>query len=171
MTNDHPFSYRQWKTDVFISNSLKTGNVFGSLGSLWSGEHWRKSLAVVHSEREKNLKTLKEGKTYTQWIVYALKEIKAEMEEKLRWSRKQLLHSDIEGKLQNREMEDKLEEEYRHVSTIWKQGLGIEDKFTTCHRIWSSWMWRWWRRRWWRGRWGRCSSSLWSWQAPACAKC
>ena len=25
--------------------------------------------------------------------------------------------------MQNREMEDKLEDEYRHVSTIWKQGI------------------------------------------------
>ena len=29
---------------------LQAGKVFGSLASLWTGEHWRKSLAVVNSE-------------------------------------------------------------------------------------------------------------------------
>ena len=50
-------------TRIFLlSKSSQTGNVFGSLAdSLWSGEHWGESVAVVHPEMEAALLTLKMG--------------------------------------------------------------------------------------------------------------
>ena len=47
-TKNFSFSLYQFYSEICCM--LQAGKVFGSLASLWTGEHWRKSLAVVNSE-------------------------------------------------------------------------------------------------------------------------
>ena len=91
-----------------LSNFLQAGNVFGSLaGSLWTWEHWGKSVAVVHPEME--------GGDL----------VNSEMEEKLKrsfaqsWNWEEIVNG------------DKLEEKYWHplfplFATIWQRKWVIQ---------------------------------------------